>query len=439
MEEKFEKNILKKKLFEKKDKLLLAISGGVDSVVLAHLLNKLNYKFDLVHCNFNLRAKESKLDEQFCLKTAKQLKVKIFIKQFKLEEYCKKHKISIQMAARDLRYEWFSELLKIQSYSYLLTAHHSDDLVETIFINLLRGTGIKGLKGISEKKDDIIRPLLIFNKQEIELFAKKQKINFRLDKSNLNTKYERNLLRLEIIPKLKKRHPQLEQTFLKNTEHFIQEASIVEDYLKHKYKKLVTTNSNSLKINKHLLNEETHKETIINFILKPFNFNETQEKNLINSISKKFNTGKGFLSQTHQLIIDRDYLIIKPIHKEIQNTLYINSINELKHIPDIAFSKTKKINKPKKNELYISEKDLIFPIQVRTKKIGDQFIPFGMNVFKLISKIYKDEKLNAFEKTNTKLLINGNNDIIWIIGLRSDQRYKIDKQTDLIKLTFSAK
>lgn len=439
MEEKFEKNIIKKKLFEKKDKLLLAISGGVDSVVLAYLLNKLNYKFDLVHCNFNLRAKESKLDEQFCLTTAKQLKVKIFIKQFKLEEYCKKNKISIQMAARELRYEWFSELLKKQSYSYLLTAHHSDDLVETIFINLLRGTGIKGLKGISEKKDDIIRPLLIFNKQEIELFAKKQKINFRLDKSNLNTKYERNLLRLEIIPKLKKRHPQLEQTFLKNTEHFIQEASIVEDYLKHKYKKLVSTNSNSLKINKHLLNEETHKETIINFILKPFNFNETQEKNLINSISKNFNTGKGFLSETHQLIIDREYIIIKPIDKEIQNTLYINSINELKHIPDIAFSKTKKINKPKKTELYVSEKDLIFPIQVRTKKIGDKFIPFGMNVFKLISNIYKDEKLNAFEKTNTKLLINGNNDIIWIIGLRSDQRYKIDKQTDLIKLTFSAK
>ena len=355
MEEKFEKNIIKKKLFEKKDKLLLAISGGVDSVVLAYLLNKLNYKFDLVHCNFNLRAKESKLDEQFCLTTAKQLKVKIFIKQFKLEEYCKKNKISIQMAARELRYEWFSELLKKQSYSYLLTAHHSDDLVETIFINLLRGTGIKGLKGISEKKDDIIRPLLIFNKQEIESFAKKQKINFRLDKSNLNTKYERNLLRLEIIPKLKKRHPQLEQTFLKNTEHFIQEASIVEDYLKHKYKKLVSTNSNSLKINKHLLNEETHKETIINFILKPFNFNETQEKNLINSISKNFNTGKCFLSETHQLIIDREYIIIKPIDKEIQNTLYINSINELKHIPDIAFSKTKKINKPKKNELYICE------------------------------------------------------------------------------------
>ena len=168
MEDKFEKNILKKKLFEKKDKLLLAISGGVDSVVLAHLLNKLNYKFDLVHCNFNLRAEESKLDEQFCLKTAKQLKIKIFIKQFKLEEYCKKNKISIQMAARELRYERFSELLKKQSYSYLLTAHHSDDLVETIFINLLRGTGIKGLKGISEKKGDIIRPLLIFNKQEIE-------------------------------------------------------------------------------------------------------------------------------------------------------------------------------------------------------------------------------------------------------------------------------
>ena len=201
----------------------------------------------------------------------------------------------------------------------------------------------------------------------------------------------------------------------------------------------MSTNSNSLKINKHLLNEETHKETIINYILKPFNFNETQEKNLINSISKKFNTGKFFLSETHQLIIDREYIIIKPIDKEIQNTLYINSINELKHIPDIAFSKTKKINKPKKNELYICEKDLIFPIQVRTKKIGDKFIPFGMNVFKLISKIYKDEKLNAFEKTNTKLLINGNNDIIWIIGLRSDQRYKIDKQTDLIKLTFSAK
>lgn len=439
MEAKFEKNIIKKKLFNKKDTLLLAISGGVDSVVLAHLLNKLNYKFELVHCNFNLRGNESKLDEQFCSQTAKKLNVPIFIKQFKLEDYCKKNKISIQMAARKLRYEWFSELLKNQSYSYLLTAHHADDLVETIFINLLRGTGIRGLKGILEKKNNIIRPLLIFNKLEIELFAKNQKIKFRLDKSNLSTKYERNLIRLEIIPKLKKRHPQLEQTFLKNTEHFIQEASIVEDYLKYKYKKLVLNNSNSVTINKHLLNQETHKETIINYILKPFNFNETQEKNLINSLSRKFNTGKSFFSQTHQLIIDRENIIIKPIYKEKENTLYIKSINELKQIPGITFSKTNKIIKPKKNELYIRENDLVFPLQVRSKKIGDKFIPFGMSAFKLISNIYKDEKLNAFEKINTKLLINGNNDIIWIIGLRSDQRYKINIQTDLIKLKYSAK
>ncbi len=190
----FIKHISEKKLFTVNSKLLLAISGGVDCVILAHLLKKAKYNFCLVHCNFKLRDEESDKDEKFCRDLAKKNDLIIYSKQFDVKAYCKKNKVSTQMAARDLRYKWFNELCEKEGFDFILTAHQASDVVETVFINLLRGTGINGLKGIPEKNGNIVRPLLIFSKQEINDFAKREKIKFRLDKSNLKDDYDRNFL-----------------------------------------------------------------------------------------------------------------------------------------------------------------------------------------------------------------------------------------------------
>ncbi|MEI8136339.1 MAG: tRNA lysidine(34) synthetase TilS, partial [Bacteroidota bacterium] len=225
---------------------MLAISGGIDSVVLAHLLKKGGYKFSLAHCNFKLRGKDSDADEAFCKSLGNDLEVNFYTQTFDTKAYCKKNKVSIQMAARELRYAWFNELVKKEKIDYVVTAHHANDVVETMLINLCRGTGINGLKGIPEKTEKIVRPLLNFTKDEIAKFAKNQKIKHRIDKSNLEAKYERNFLRLGVIPKLKELHPNIEQTFLNNVAIFKEEAEIVQDFLKEKSKLLITENAGNI-------------------------------------------------------------------------------------------------------------------------------------------------------------------------------------------------
>jgi tRNA(Ile)-lysidine synthase len=430
----FVKHIHREKLFGKNDKLLLAISGGVDSVVLAHLLKQAEFQFSLAHCNFNLRGKESKADEMFCKKLAEELRVKIFVKSFNVENEQQKNGSSLQMAARNLRYEWFKELIKKESVDFLVTAHHAGDVVETVLINLLRGTGIKGLQGIPQKNENIIRPLLIFTKDEILSFAKENKIEFRQDESNFEDKYDRNFLRLNVIPQLKKLNENLEQQFIKNTAHFSQEADIVNAFLLKKHREMVVTEENEICIDKYLLMKEPFKETLLHYIISPFGFNATQQKNILENKT----AGKIFTSKTHILAIDREGLVIKAVeHKKNELAVY-NSLSELKKRKSFTLTKVKKFSIPQKNEMYIDEKQLIFPLTMRSPKTGDKFKPFGMKGFKLLSNFFKCEKLNLFGKQNVNLLVNGNDEIIWVIGHRSDDRYKIDiNKSDFLKLTFN--
>lgn len=434
---KFESNIFKNQLFTKQQPLLLAISGGIDSVVLAHLLKKGGFNFSLAHCNFKLREKDSDLDESFCASLAKELGVKFYTQHFNVESYCKKNKISIQMAARELRYNWFKELIKKNKIDYLVTAHHANDVVETIFINLCRSTGINGLKGIPEKTESTVRPLLNFTKEEITAFAKKEKIKYRTDKSNLEAKYERNFLRLKIIPQLQEIHPNLEKTFLNNVANFKEAAEIVNDYLVEKTKQLVSKKGELICLDKTLLKREKHLTSLLHYMLEPFDFSNTQLSDIKTNILENGETGKLFHSSTVCLTIDRNFIFIKPNKNEDFEPISLKSINDLKHSSLLKIGTLTDLKKLKSNELVVEIDKLIFPLIIRTKKNGDKFKPFGMKGFKLLSDFLKDQKLNIFEKEKCLILENGNGDIIWVIGYRSDDRYKVTgSEKSILKLTY---
>ena len=319
----------------------------------------------------------------------------------------------------------------------MLSAHHANDAIETVFINLLRGTGINGLKGISDKADRVIRPLLHFSKAEIDEFAKLNKLKYRLDKSNLETKYERNFLRLKIIPALKKINPAFEKIMLSNVSHFKEEANMLNDFLIEKLRRYVSNKHEFVYIDKLGLKQEKYLPSVLHFILSPFGFNASQLKDIEESIMKNGQVGKVVFSSKCILTIDRTHLIIKDNQKGDFEPLIINSLADFKTIDHLL--ELKKISTfilPTSKELVLEVDKLVFPLTIRKKNTGDKFKPFGMNKFKLLSDFLKDQKLNKFEKDNCEVLVNGNNDIIWILGYRSDNRYKVETQaTNLIKLT----
>ncbi|HRH12623.1 MAG TPA: tRNA lysidine(34) synthetase TilS, partial [Bacteroidia bacterium] len=236
MLKKIEENISKNRLFDKKSKLLLGMSGGIDSVALASILAE-SYSVSLAHCNFNLRGKESKADEKFCESLAEKMGLPIYIQSFDTVKISKQRGISIQMAARELRYQWFEELLKKHKLDRIVTAHHADDRIETFFINLIRGSGVKGLKGMESRNGNVVRPMLEISKKEIQVYAEKKKIRFREDSSNKSDKYERNFLRHHIIPLFHKLNPSFDQTMIKNLNILKDESRIVQEYLSNISKK----------------------------------------------------------------------------------------------------------------------------------------------------------------------------------------------------------
>tara|TARA_B100000575_G_scaffold294495_1_gene310818 strand:- start:1617 stop:2933 length:1317 start_codon:yes stop_codon:yes gene_type:complete len=411
----------------KDSKILLALSGGVDSVVLFNLLIKTKIKFSVAHCNFCLRGSSSDLDEEFAKNLCDIRNIKFYSKKFNTENYAKIKKISIQMSARDLRYSWFDELRIKYNYDYVMTAHHKNDSIETFLIKLVRGSGIFGLTGISNSQY-IVRPLIYFEKEQLLNYAKKNKIKFREDLSNNDSKYVRNKIRNEIIPILKEINPSVVQSIGNTIERARKTSFIYSDYLKQKKSELIRKSDDVHIIEIDDLIKLKHYELILFEIISDFGFND------LKSVSRSLRSpsGREFFNENYYMVKDRSQLIIsKKINKFL---LYVSletrslfekkikfKIIDSKKMDSLIFNKNKKY-------LLLDFEKLEFPLTLRSWKKGDIFIPSGMKGKKKVSDYFIDNKFSLIEKKKAKLLVSGKN-IIGIVGHRADDRYKLVQLT----------
>ena len=422
MRERLDKYIKHHHLFSKGDKLILAISGGADSVALAYLLKQLEYDFTMAHCNFGLRNKESDADEVFVKKLAKKLGVKCFTKSFETLKFATENKISIQMAARDLRYDWFENLRQKLRFDFILTAHHRDDDMETFFINLLRGTGIKGMLGVPQKKGSIVRPLLFTKKNEIYDFLKKNKIEYQEDSSNKDNKYLRNKIRLQLIPLLEQMNPSFKETLTKEMDYLSGISEVYFTQIGRKKEQLLKQEMDYFTISIAELKKLNPLQTYLYELLNPFGFLNVQD--ICNALEVQ--PGKQFFSATHRITIDRKQLIIQAIQEVEKVELQIDE-NEKECFSPIHLGFTITENFNIQNDLTIAMLDydkLEFPLILRKWKKGDFFFPLGMKGKKKLSDFFIDNKISIPEKEQIWILCSAN-EIVWIVGYRISEKFKI--------------
>jgi tRNA(Ile)-lysidine synthase len=419
-------------LFKATDKILLAVSGGKDSVVMTHLFNETTFNFGIAHCNFTLRGEESDEDERFCRLLAENLNKPFFSKTFDTGRFAKHEKISIQMAARELRYDWLEELRRSNGYDYIALAHHQSDTTETILLNLTRGTGIAGLHGILPKRDRLIRPLLFLSREEIDQLVNDCGLIYREDSSNRSSKYARNKIRLEVIPKLKELNPNLEDTFRRNSHRFAELESFLELHVTRLREELLQNQpSGDIEIELERLQALYPRNMLLYELFKPYHFSESVLSDLVNAWDGQ--PGKLFESPSHRLFLDRKKLILTEIKNYVTDECLID-----KNIAELQFKNTKIIIRAAElpntfitngNRAYFDEALLQFPLKLRHWKEGDVFKPFGMKGKKKLSDFFIGLKLSVLEKKSVKVLENGNGDILWVLGYRTDDRYKITSHT----------
>lgn len=429
---KFQKLIDKNFSFLKDKKLFLAVSGGIDSMVLVHLFYQLNYKIAILHCNFSLRDSESDGDENFVKSVCNVLEIPVFVQKFNTKQFASDYKLSTQVAARKLRYDWFYEQLKAQNFDYILTAHHLDDSLETFMINLSRGTGLDGLTGIPSQNDKIIRPLLSFSRVEIEKFAKENNIEWREDSSNASDNYLRNKLRHNVIPLLKEMQPNLLTSFQNTIENLQQTQSLVHDASRLIYKDVVEETDNQIKINLNKLLQLPNYQAYLFQWLKEYNFtswNDIYDLTIAQS-------GKKVFSENYTLLKDRDCFILYPIDDGSEEEYKIEQFQEDVKVPlNLSICRVDSISDNQSNVIFVDENKLKFPLIIRKWKEGDYFYPFGMEGKKKLSKFFKDEKLSLIDKSNQWILCS-DNEIVWIINKRFDNRFKVTADTtNILKIT----
>ncbi|MEW6773453.1 MAG: tRNA lysidine(34) synthetase TilS [Bacteroidota bacterium] len=428
-------------LFNKNDFLLVAVSGGVDSVVLTDLLHQAGHSFAIAHCNFSLRGKESDDDEAFVVNLSKKYQCLCFTIRFDTMAYAQRHSLSIQMAARELRYQWLNEILKMYQMKYLLTAHHLNDNVENILLHQIKGTGIKGLTGIPIKQNNIVRPLLPFTKDEILQYAREHQLSYRDDSSNTSDKYQRNYIRLNVIPHLQQLQPQLLKVFEKNIQHFSEAKNFIDTATQNTLKEVIQTNKDIIKLNRFQLADSIISHPQGHFILfeylSQFDFNDSQIKDILRHLSDN-KVGLHFHSKTYNLYFDRNDILILPCKSEIFHTEYIaHNIDELnlynnKYSFEIIVNSSD-VNLKEKNIYYINADALAFPLKIRKWKNGDKFMLFGTNYLKKLSDIFVDKKVPLYLKNKIDLFCNDNGDIFWISDLGLiHQKYKVESNTKRI-------
>ncbi len=429
MQKTFKKHVEDSFPFLKEKKLLLACSGGLDSVVLGSLLKELGYKLGLAHCNFSLRGKESDEDEAFVIDLAEKWNIPVFTETFDTKEYALENKLSTQMAARELRYKWFEEILKDFKYDYVLTAHHADDDLETFLINLSRGTGLRGLTGITENSGRIIRPLLPFSREEIFDFAKKKGLFWREDSSNTSSDYLRNDIRHNVIPSYKKATKGLLKNLQKTQKNLQQSEALIGDYMVLVRNLVMQETKQGLEISIEKLQELPHPEALLYELLSPFQFTAWEDiSGLLNAQS-----GKQVFSSEFRILKDRETLIITKKPSEEENISKFISENE-KQIDSplkMSFFPTDKMGYIDTNTVYVDADKISYPLELRKWEEGDVFQPFGMQGKKKLSKFFKDEKLSLASKEQIWILLS-NNQIVWVVGYRMDDQFKITEKTNNI-------
>jgi tRNA(Ile)-lysidine synthase len=422
--------------FLKGKKLLLATSGGIDSMVLLHLCSQSKLDFAVAHCNFQLRSDESNEDEAFVKSYAANLQVPIFIERFDTKTFAEQQKMSIQVVARNLRYEWFYSLLANHNFDYILTAHHLDDSLETFLINFTRGSGIEGLTGIPEQNDKIVRPLLVFSRKEIETYAVDNQISWREDSSNASDKYLRNKLRHEVIPVLKELNPSLLASFENTVLYLKQTQSLADDAVNHLYQTVVNEEEHHMVIDlKKLLHHANYKAYLYQW-LQPFGFSDwTAVYDLLEAQS-----GKQVLSDSHILLKNRGVLLLFPKQTKISEEVYwiAKGQTDVKVPLKMNFCNVSDISNQTSNVIFVDEALLQFPLTLRRWQEGDVFQPSGMTGKKKLSKFFKDEKYSLWDKANAWLLCSDNK-IVWIVGKRADERFKATANTTkILKINFEA-
>ena len=430
MLEKFQNHIVQNFDFLIGKKVLLATSGGLDSMIMVDLFRKLSFDMAIAHCNFQLRGVESFEDQQFVQNYADANEIDLFITQFDTETFAKDFKLSIQVAARELRYSWFYELLETKKYDYILTAHHADDSLETFVINLLRGTGIEGLTGIPAQNGNIIRPLLIFSRQEIEQYAKENNIEWREDISNTSDKYLRNKIRHNLVPVLKELNPDFLSSFLKTQAYLHESKTMAEDASILVYQQVAAEKDEEIHFDLIKLKQLPNYKSYLYQWLNEFKFSAWDDiYDLVDG-----QAGKQVFSEGFRLLKDRDSLILCPINvdDEIEEYYIFKDQKEINNPLNLSFSKVANICLVSNTTIFVDEEKLWFPLVLRRWKHGDKFHPTGMEgKSKKVSKFFKDNKLSLIEKENSWILCS-ENQIVWIVGFRQDERFKIENRTKKI-------
>lgn len=435
----FDEYIKEKQLFEPRQKILLAVSGGIDSMVLLHLFEKSEFDYGVVHCNFKLRESDSDNDEVFVRQQVHMHGVPFFNTRFDTEDYARVNGISIEMAARELRYNYFEKIRAENHFDFIATAHHQDDLLETFFLNLSRKTGIRGLTGIKEKSGRIIRPLLFASRKDIENFARTNFIGFREDRTNSEVIYQRNFIRHRILPLFQSLNP----AFSNNLSETISNLRITEEvysfFIQKEKEKVLSSGKPDVSVNVKNLLHFPFSEVLLFEILSEFNFNPKVISQVFQSLEN--HSGKQFFSKTHRLVKDREQLFITTLPESKNQIFYLDEDDVELFAPfSLTIEKISSENFKliKSSDVACLDKnELEFPLLIRKWQQGDYFQPLGMSGFKKISDFLIDEKVPVHQKENTWLLCSGQK-VVWVMGHRIDNRFKITAQTgQIIKITMN--
>jgi tRNA(Ile)-lysidine synthase len=425
-------------LFRKDQKLLIAVSGGLDSSVLVHLTLASGFQVELAHCNFKLRGDESDRDENFVRNLAKEYGVTVHVNSFDTENYSASHGLSIQEAARELRYTWFEQILNDNNLQRVLTAHHADDNVETVMMNIFKGTGMSGLKGILPLTGRIARPLLFASRKELETYALHHAIGYVDDSSNILDKYARNFFRLNIIPLIEQLYPETQANLRNNLPRFRDAEQLYRESIERKLRKLVKQVGDEIHIPVELLRYSTPLHTIIFELVHPYGFTPGQIPDIIKLMDSE--TGKYIQSSSHRLIKNRNWLILSGLKAENPSVITIEEGADRVSFPGgtLLLVRLDSQTSPDANQntACIDGREVQYPLILRQWKPGDYFYPLGMQKKKKLSRFFIDSKLSRTEKEKI-WVVESSKKIIWVVGMRVDDRVKLTPSSkSMLKLTW---